>query len=207
MFTIYTFKNNKRKKKLKSFIREKLAINYFNKLINDSNNIKFEKRFENGHDCYFHLGIVSSEFTSDKIYITDEFGRNIIIDSKIDDNNYLVKLSSYKVNELIYDVKNDSKISLDDFIKKYIKSSKIYMISKLKNKFILQEDDNYLLFSLKNEDDCERFLDIIIESCPNKNVIPVKDISSAQRKYLYNMLVERGFNKKFLYTSYTTYPK
>jgi len=35
----------------------------------------------------------------------------------------------------------------------------------------------------------------------------VRDVSQSQRKYLYNLLIEKGFNKKFLYTSFTTYPR
>ena len=84
--------------------------------------------------------------------------------------------------------------------------SEIYMMSKLKNKFILQEDDNYNLFSLKNEYDADRLLDLFQEIKIGSKLIIVKDVSSPQRKYLYELLVSRGYNKKFLYASYTTYP-
>jgi DNA-binding phage protein len=81
------------------------------------------------------------------------------------------------------------------------------MISKLKNKFIVQNDDDYKLFSLKNEEDCDRFLDILFNNNPRKNLIIVKDISTIHRKYLYEILEEKGFTRKQLYTSFTTYPK
>ena len=85
--------------------------------------------------------------------------------------------------------------------------NKIYMISKLNNKFIIQDDDEYNLFSLKNEEDSDRFLDLLQTTDIFKKSLVVKDISTAQRKYLYNILVESGYNKRFLYTNYTTYPK
>jgi hypothetical protein len=81
------------------------------------------------------------------------------------------------------------------------------MVSKLKNKVVVQDDDIFDLFSLKNEEDADRFLKILQQSSVGGKMIIVRDISSPQRKYLYDILVEKGFDKKFLYTSYTTYPK
>lgn len=205
-YHIILFKNNKKKKKLKSFVRENLANEYYNNLISKSNKIIFDKKFESGHECQFYLGIVSDKYVPNNIHYLDEFGRNKSIDPKIDENNYIQKITLYKLEESIFDVKNNCKISVDFFIKNYIKD-KLYLISQIKNKFVLQIDDEFSLFSLKNEDDCERFL-ITLEMMEVKNkLIIVRDVSQSQRKYLYNLLIEKGFNKKFLYTSFTTYPR
>jgi hypothetical protein len=207
MFHIIVFKNNKKKKKLKSFVRENLAIDYFNKLVKKSNDIIFTKKFESGYECKFDIAIITDKFIEDKIYYTDEYGRNKIIDSKIDDLNYIYKISQYNFEEDIFDVQQNKRITLPEFEKMYLNKDKIYMVSKLKNKFILQDDDNFKLFSLKNEDDADRLLNLFMEIKLGAKLIVVKDVSSPQRKYLYEMLVGRGYNKKFLYTSYTTYPK
>ena len=207
MFHIIVFKNNKKKKKLKSFVRENLAIDYFNNLVKKSNDIIFTKKFESGYECKFDIAIITDKFIEDKIYYTDEYGRNKIIDSKIDDLNYIYRISSYNFEEDIFDVQQTKRITLPEFEKMYLNKDKIYMVSKLKNKFILQDDDNFKLFSLKNEDDADRLLNLFMEIKLGAKLIVVKDVSSPQRKYLYEMLVGRGYNKKFLYTSYTTYPK
>jgi hypothetical protein len=207
MFHIIVFKNNKKKKKLKSFVRENLAIDYFNNLVKKSNDIIFTKKFESGYECKFDIAIITDKFIEDKIYYTDEYGRNKIIDSKIDDLNYIYRISSYNFEEDIFDVQQNKRITLPEFEKMYLNKDKIYMVSKLKNKFILQDDDNFKLFSLKNEDDADRLLNLFMEIKLGAKLIVVKDVSSPQRKYLYEMLVGRGYNKKFLYTSYTTYPK
>jgi hypothetical protein len=207
MFDIIIFKNNKKKKKLKSFVREKLALDYFNSLLDKSNKIEFKKKYESGYECKFNIAIISDRFVDKSIYYIDEFGRNKVIDSKIDDANYIQKISPYFYEENIFDVKNNTKISFDVFKKKYFKKDKIHMVSKLKNKVVVQDDDIFDLFSLKNEEDADRFLTILQQSSVGGKMIIVKDISSPQRKYLYEILVEKGFDKKFLYTSYTTYPK
>jgi hypothetical protein len=206
-FHIYIFKNNKKKKKLKSFVRENLAQNYYKNLLQKSNEIVFDKKFESGKECKFHIAILSDKFVYGNIHYTDEFGRNITISPKIDEHTFIQTISTYKLPEQIFDVQNDERIVLDDFFKKYIKKDKIYMISQLKNKFILQNDDDYKLFSLKNVDDCDRLLDVFTNFKERASMIIVKDMSTIHRKYLYNLLIEKGFDKKFLYTSFTTYPR
>ena len=205
-YHIILFKNNKKKKKLKSFVRENLANEYYKSLLSKSNEIIFDKNFENGYECQFFLGIVSDKYVDNNIHYLDEFGRNKSIDPKIDDNNYIQKINVYRLEESLFDVKNDNKISVDYFIKNYIKD-KLYLISQIKNKFVLQNDDDFSLFSLKNEEDCERFLTILETLEVKSKLMIVRDVSQSQRKYLYNLLIEKGFNKKFLYTSFTTYPR
>jgi hypothetical protein len=205
-YHIILFKNNKKKKKLKSFVRENLANEYYKSLLSKSNEIIFDKNFENGYECQFFLGIVSNKYVDNNIHYLDEFGRNKSIDPKIDDNNYIQKINVYRLEESLFDVKNDNKISVDYFIKNYIKD-KLYLISQIKNKFVLQNDDDFSLFSLKNEEDCERFLTILETLEVKSKLMIVRDVSQSQRKYLYNLLIEKGFNKKFLYTSFTTYPR
>ena len=84
---------------------------------------------------------------------------------------------------------------------------KTIMISKLNNKMVVQDDDNYFLFSLKNESDCERCLTIIEGSVEKKNFIIVRDFTSPQRKYMYDLLVGKGFDIDFLYRTTTTHPR
>jgi hypothetical protein len=206
-FQIVLFKNNKKKKKLKSFVRENLAIKYYEELMSKSNSVLFDKKFENGKDCEFNLSIISKKYVPNKIYYMDEMGRNITIDPKIDNDLYIQKISVYKIEELIYDVSSSKKITYETLKKQYLNKDKILLISKLNNKIVIQNDDDFKLFSFKNEFDSERFLSTIEKDGSKKNFIIARDISSAQKKYLYSLLEESGINKKFLYTSYTTYPR
>ena len=206
-FHIFIFKNNKKKKKLKSFVRETLSQDYYNKLLKKSSDITFDKRFESGKECKFHIAIISNKFVYGNIHYIDDVGRNMTISPKIDDENYIQKISIYKFEEYIYDVQTDTRIPINDFLKTYIDKNKLYMVSQIKNKFILQNEDDYKLFSLKNPEDCDRLLELFPSIQDKPNMIIVKDISTIHRKYLYDLLIEKGFNKKFLYTSYTTYPR
>lgn len=206
-FTVILFKNNKKRKILKTFVREQKAIEYYNKKLKESSEIIFDKEYENGERCKYKIAITSKVCEVESLYYTDEIGRNISIDPKISDNLYIKKIDMFNKEEKLYDVQENKKISFNKFVKKYLDKDKTIMISKLNNKVVVQEDDNYSLFSLKTEDDCERFLRIVESKVDKKNFIIVRDFTSPQRKYLYDLLVDKGYDIDFLYRTSTTHPK
>ena len=206
-FTVILFKNNKKRKILKSFVREHIALEYYNKKLKESSEIVFNKEYENGSKCNYKLALTSKTCDFEQLYYTDEIGRNISINPKISDNLYIKKIDMFNKEEKLYDVQENKKITFNKFVKKYLDKDKTIMLSKLNNKVVVQEDDNYSLFSLKTEDDCERFLRIVESKVDKKNFIIVRDFTSPQRKYLYDLLVEKGFDIDFLYRTSTTHPK
>lgn len=207
-FSVVLFKNNKKKKILKSFITEKKALEYYDKQLKKSNECRYNKKFESGKECVYKLGLISSLVKPDgEIYYSDELGRTIIVNPKISDGVYLLKMSNYNKPETFYDCQLKDKISFDKFKKTYISDKNFYMISKLNNKLIIQNDDNINLFSFKNEYECERFCSFLQSELDFKNFMIVFDTSSAQKKYLYDMLINKGFDKQYLYRKTTTHPR
>ena len=82
------------------------------------------------------------------------------------------------------------------------------MISKLNNKLLVQKDEEVFLFVLKNEFDCVRLINSMIErfvKLKRGDCMFINDTSPQQKKYLYKFLIEKGFDKKFLYRKETTY--
>ena len=83
-------------------------------------------------------------------------------------------------------------------------------ISTLHNKLVIQINDNFNLFSLKNIDDSHRLIETMEKYFRDNNrsdSIFVKDISTTQRKWMYDLLVDNGFDKKKLYRQTTTFSK
>jgi hypothetical protein len=206
-FTVILFKNNKKRKILKTFVREQKAIEYYNKKLKESSEIAFNKEYENGSRCSYKITLTSKTCEVEQLYYMDEIGRNVSIDPKISDNLYIKKIDMFNIEEKLYDVQENKKITFHKFVKKYLDKDKTIMLSKLNNKVVVQEDDDYSLFSLKTEDDCERFLRIVESKVEKKNFIIVRDFTSPQRKYLYDLLVEKGYDIDFLYRTSTTHPK
>jgi hypothetical protein len=205
-YLIVLFKNKERKKIIKKFKTKERAEKFFDKLLN--NDVVFNKEVENGKSCEFELGILendSKDFTP--FYVRDELGRQIKIE--IDDPNYkITKMSKYKVEEFLYDLQTKNKIPFKYFYSKYLKVTGLKFISKLNNKLLVQEDDNYFLFSLKSDGDSNRFLKILEDTLyKNKrsDCVVVYDTSIQQKKYLYSILESKGISKSFLYRNSTTF--
>ena len=206
-YLVVLFKNKERKRIIKKFVTKERAENFFNKLI-DENIITFDKRIENGFSCFFEIGLLEKNSTNfEKYYVRDDLGRNVLVD--LDSSDFkILKISKYKLDELIFDIQTQKKLSLNDFIKKYLPRDGMKLLSKLNNKIILQKDDDLKLFSLKSESDAERFLQCVSETFLEKkrfDCLVVPDSSTPQKKYLYNLLESKGIDKKILYKKSTTF--
>jgi len=208
-YLIVLFKNKKKKRIIKKFVTLSRATKFFNELINESNDVIFEVLVENAKDCNFELGLIDLNVNqSSPVYITDELGRSIKV--KLDEGGMsIISINPYREEDLIYNVKNKSKITAKEFIKSFLKGDGLKMVSVLNNKIILQKDEEIELFSLKNESECSRFVECLSSyffKIKRGDCLFVKDDSSVQRKYLYNLLESNGFDKKVLYRKFTTYP-
>jgi hypothetical protein len=58
-FNIIIFKNNKKKKVVKSFVTKERAISFFKKLTEKNSKIKFNKEYENGKKCSNFILLIS----------------------------------------------------------------------------------------------------------------------------------------------------
>ena len=120
-----------------------------------------------------------------------------------------IDIKKYKIEELIYDWQTKSKITLDKLISTYCKSKELKSIYNLNNKLCIQINEDVVIFSLKDKNDSERLLDVMESHFINtgrSDAIFIRDVSSPQRKWVYRILEEKGFDKKFLYRKTTTHP-
>lgn len=209
-FMVVLFKDKKKKKILKKFITYKRAKQFYKTLMDKSKEIIFDVKVQSGKECKFELGLV--ELSSKQlipVYMTDEFGRNIKV--KLDEDGMtLFEISPYKKEELIFDIKENRKITVEKFIKSYLKGDGMKMISSLNNKIVVQENEKINLFTLKSESESERFIDCVSShffKIKRSDCLFVKDSSTPQRKYLYTLLEASGIDKKILYRKFTTIPR
>lgn len=209
-YLVVLFKDKKKKKILKKFITYKRAKQFYKTLMDKSKEIIFDVKVQSGKECKFELGLV--ELSSKQlipVYMTDEFGRNIKV--KLDEDGMtLFEISPYKKEELIFDIKENRKITVDKFIKSYLKGDGMKMISSLNNKIVVQENEKINLFTLKSESESERFIDCVSShffKIKRSDCLFVKDSSTPQRKYLYTLLEASGIDKKILYRKFTTLPQ
>jgi hypothetical protein len=208
-YLVVLFKNKKRKKIINKFVTFSRAKQYYDKLLKESNDVLFNVEIENGFEVKYELGLVElSDNQLVPVYMTDEYGRNTKV--KLEDEGMtLFNIGHYKKEEKIYDIAKNKRITSQQLIKTYLKGDGLKMISSLNNKIIVQEDEKIHLFTLKTESEASRFIDCISQhffKTKRGDCLFVKDHSSAQRKYLFNMLESYGIDKKILYRKFTSQP-
>jgi hypothetical protein len=209
-YLIVLFKNKVRKKIIKKYQNGKPAMNFFNNLISENEKVVLPREVENTVDSNYEVAVL--EKNSQRLlptYMTDEFGRNIKVKLENPDYN-IIKISPYRYPETIFDIERNKKITVDFFLNRYLPKVGVKVMSVLNNKIIIQNDDEVRLFSLKSENEAERFIaEISLLFFKNKrgDCLFVTDTSSPQRKYLFQFLESKGFDKKILYRKFTTHPR
>lgn len=207
---VVLFKNKKRKKIIKSFVRKNVAETFYNKKIEESNLIRFNVEVENSEDVEYELGLVSTtlELQMD-LFIQDDIGRNIKV--QVDDDKFkILKVVPFNLVEKIQDWSTNKRITYDEFFKRYFSNRDLKNIFTIHNKLFIQKDEDISVFSLKNSSESKRLMKVIQDHLITEkraDGIFVTDRDTVQRKYLYNLLEEKGFNKKRLYRQSTTFSK
>ena len=208
-YLVVLFKNKKRKKIINKFVTFSRAKQYYDNLLKESNEVLFNVEVENGIETRYELGLIElSDNQLIPVYMTDEYGRSSKV--KLEgDGMTLFNIGFYKKEEKIYDLTRNKKITTQQLIKTYLKGDGLKMISSLNNKIIVQEDEKINLFTLKSESESSRFIDCLSShffKIKRGDCLFVKDNSSAQRKYLFNLLESYGIDKKILYRKFTSLP-
>jgi len=203
-YKIILLQNGLSKKTLFTSNVKRTTFHKFRKFLN-SNKPLFYRKYVKRKFCQFELGIFSTEDNQNAVYRKDNVGRNIQVVDTVQ-NYHIMELSPYWVEELIYDHQNKSRVSFDFLVDNYLPKKDFKQVFTINNKLIVQNDNIFKIFSMKNVDDCSRLLNLIKETFINDgrtDCLFVPDSSTVQRKELYNLLEENGFDRKFLYKQYT----
>jgi len=203
-YKIVLFKNGERSKVFFSSNSKKSILNKYNKLIGEKKP-KFITEYISRKKVMFELAIITTETAKESIFVKDEIGRNKKI--TLGESSYnIIKLLPYWKEEMIYNHTTKSKISFSDLVDSYLSSKDFKQVFTLNNKFIIQKDEVFNVFSLKTIADSTRLLRIIeLEFLDNGryDCLFVSDTNTVQRKQLYDLLVGEGYSREFLRKQFT----
>jgi hypothetical protein len=157
-------------------------------------------------ELVFELGLIfPNNRWATKTYVKDSLGRNV--EALIEDEKFRIKeMIPYWKEELIYDYDSKTRIRYHEMMNKIFPITDIAQIFTLNNKLFVQVEDNIKLFGNKNIKDSERLFEIVKEDLLRKkktNFIFVKDVTTHQRKQLYNLLESKGFKRSELFRHYS----
>jgi len=135
----------------------------------------------------------------------DEFGR--LYDASIDIKGFRLKeIVPYWQEERVYDHENKKHIRYHELLEIFEQVGEIAQVFTLNTKLFLQIDNNLRMFGNKNLNDCDRLFDILREDLLKSkkgNLFFVKDITTSQRKSLYNLLEKQGYKRTDLFRHYS----
>ncbi len=108
-YQIVLFKNKIKKKIINKFKTHKRANEFYESLLSESNNVLFEKEYENGSLCSYELALLEkTSGTFLPIFLKDELGRRVKVN--LEDDDYTISsISKYKTEELILDTTTNKK--------------------------------------------------------------------------------------------------
>jgi len=203
-YKIILLKNSVPKKTLFASNVKRTTRHKFHKFINSKKPL-FHKEYVKRKYCQFELGIFLKGESGVNVYRKTVMGKNVPVKISVGDYN-LIELSPYWVEEFLYDHQEKRRVPLDYILMTYLPKQNFKQVFSLNNKLIIQNDDVFKIFSLKNVKDCSRALEaiktIFIDG-GRTDTLFVPDNSTVQRKQLYELLIKYGFDKKFLYKQYT----
>ena len=167
--------------------------------------VKTQNRKRNNEVVYELALIFPNNRWATKTFVKDSLGR--LIETKYEDDKFRIKeIIPYWKEELIYDLQKKTRVRYHEILEQIMSINEIGQIFTLNNKLFVQNDDNILLFGNKNIRDSKRLFELIREDVLRKkkgNFIFVKDVSTAQRKILYQLLESKGFKKSELFRHYS----
>lgn len=163
------------------------------------------KRNQNAN---YELGLIfpmNRWVSEDRFFVRDSLGR--LVEALIDDETKRIKeIIPFWEEELIYDYENKKRIKYDEFLDLLLKINEISQFFSLNNKLFIQTDSNIRLFGNKNINDAQRLFELIREDLiHNKkgNFIFIKDLSTPQRRNLYDLLETKGYKRTELFRHYS----
>jgi hypothetical protein len=138
-------------------------------------------------------------------YVRDSLGRNQ--PAKIEDNKFRIKeIIPYWQEELIYDFQTKKRIRYHQFIDQILPMKELGQIFILNKNLFIQIENDIKMFGNKNLNDADRLFELTKSDLLKRkigNFIFVKDITTHQRKLLYELLESKGFKRNELFRHYS----
>lgn len=116
------------------------------------------------------------------------------------------KIYPYWREEKIYDFKTKKRIRYHVFFEELLKIKELSQIFTLNKNIFVQVDDKVYLYGNKNINDSLRLFHLLREDLIHEgrgNFIFIKDITTHQRKNLYDLLEQMGYKRSDLFKHYS----
>jgi hypothetical protein len=154
----------------------------------------------------FELGLVFPNTRwVNKTYVKDSLGRNQ--EAKIEGGEFRIKeMIPYWKEELIYDFQTKKRIRYHEMMGQIDRITDLSHIFTLNKNLFVQIENDIKLFGNKNISDSERLFELVKTDLLKRkkgNFLFVKDVTTHQRKLLYELLESKGYKRTELFRHYS----
>jgi hypothetical protein len=154
----------------------------------------------------YEIALVSKEdMLQPELFKKDEFGRQQRVEFNSGPYVFL-EISDYFIEESIWDYQSNEYISFDKLYNKLTYKHVLKQAFTLNAKLFIQIENDVKMYGLKNVNDAKRLLNTLNKKAIDDGhgyIMFVEDISSAQRRSLYDLLEGKGYNRSMLYKHYS----
>lgn len=206
-YFIVLFCNKKRVRVLYRCMQRKTAYEYWREFKTQKKPPYVKQQGgKRNQELLFELALIfpNNRWAKD-VWVKDSLGRNQ--EAIIENEKYRIKeIIPYWKEEYIYDFQKKKRIRYHEMMEQIVTIEEIAQVFTLNNKLFVQVENDVKLFGNKNLQDTERLFEIVREDLIKKtrgNFIFVKDITTHQRKLLYNLLESKGFKRQELFRHYS----
>jgi len=214
-YQVVVFKNGNRYKKSRVYVDYRSALAKYSKMKKEGGGKIFPVKNLHTDEVNFDIALIKrniKEGDHRKTYRKDGMGRSVEIELESNNETIIYYSDNYDIEEKFYDYQDDKRITILTFYEKYFrKNNNFKNVFNLNNKVFINENGEYYCFTFKNVDESLRFIDVLRNYLNGKrklgSVMITKTIYPAQKENLYEKLVEYGFNREYLYRTFTTYTK
>lgn len=206
-YFIVLFCNKKRIKILYRCMKRTTATEYWHEFKTEKKPdfIKIQGGKRNQEQIYELALVYPNNRWATKTYVRDSLGRNV--EAIIENDKFRIKeMVPYWKEELIYDFQTKKRIRYHEMMEQILKISEIAQIFTLNKNIFIQIENDVRLFGNKNINDSDRLFNIIKSDITKRkkgNFLFVKDITTHQRKLLYQMLESKGYKRSELFRHYS----
>lgn len=206
-YFIVLFCNKKRVKILYRCMKKNTVYDYWREFRTEKKPrfVKIQGNKRNLELTYELALIFPNNRWATKTYVKDSLGRNM--EAKIENDKFRIKeIIPYWEEELIYDFQQKKRIRYHELLNQIQPINEIGQIFTLNNKLFIQVDNDIKLFGNKNLKDAERLFELVkedVHKMKKGNFIFVRDVTTHQRKQLYNLLESKGFKRTELFRHYS----
>jgi len=203
LFELVILKDGKFKRRLKSYSTLMGGKKYFDGLVEKSKRVLFPKLINASERAYYSIVLIEPSIKKQQettVSYRDDLGRNRVITLP---GYKIIYYSEYNMEEDIIFKNKETKVHANFIIKLLSNDNDFKQVFLIHNKLIIEVNQKYFIFTVKNVDESNRLLDVIRRECfatKVKNIFFFSDVADSLKSEIFDDIEKQiGVTRTYIY--------